>query len=98
MRSDVESFSAIRICQTCDLPLDEAKRADARFCSGTCKQRAYRRRADNDTIVVAPVPADRDMRDTLIEARYLPAWDERNPAAVAAAIVAAFEVLKRNVG
>ena len=81
------------VCQSCGASL-ASKRRDAKFCSVACRQAGFRRGAD---IVLAPVPTDSEMRDTLIEARYLPAWDERNPAAVAAAIVAAFEVLKRNV-
>jgi hypothetical protein len=43
--SAVEASVALRACDECGEPF-EAARADARYCSGTCRMRAHRRRRE----------------------------------------------------
>lgn len=70
------------------------KRADAKFCSAKCKQSGFRHPGG---IIFVTIPTDPEMREAMVEDRYLRQWDEKNPAAIAEAIGKVFEVLKRNV-
>ena len=70
-----------RQCQHCSGSL-AGKRADARFCSASCRVNSHRHEVGRVDAIRADVLIDRPMRDALIEIGELNMQDEHDPAKV----------------
>lgn len=68
-------------CQQCGASL-EGKRADAKFCSASCRVNSHRSEVGRVEAIRADVVIDAPMRDALIERNHLNPQDEHDPAKV----------------
>jgi hypothetical protein len=58
--------------------------------------RRYRQRKKQGVLLLPRIEVTAEMVDALVEAHLLQAWDESDPAAVAAAVVKLLRTLSRN--
>ena len=83
-----------RQCQHCSGSL-AGKRADARFCSASCRVNSHRHEVGRVDAIRADVLIDRPMRDALIEIGELNMQDEHDPAKVREAFARMCQELAR---